>query len=72
MYENDDANEVVEEFCKIHSIDDNIKNKLILNIENCQKKFLMKENDNNNQDEIEKNEEEEEDEEQNNVLVDEN
>ena len=72
VYENDDANEVVEEFCKIHSIDDNIKNKLILNIENCQKKFLMKENDNNNQDEIEKNEEEEEDEEQNNVLVDEN
>ena len=74
VYENDDANEVVEEFCKIHSIDENIKSKLVANIENCQKQFLMKEksNGNNEEDEIEENEEEGEEEEQNNVLMDEN
>ena len=61
VYENDDANEVVEEFCKIHSIDDNIKNKLVANIENCQKQFLMKDKseENNEEDEMEENEEEE-------------
>ena len=44
VYENDDANKVIEEFCKIHSIDDNIKNKLVTNILNCQKQFLVKGN----------------------------
>ena len=76
VYENDDANEVVEEFCRIHSIDDNIKSKLVANIENCQRQFLMKENkddENNNEEEMEENElEEEYQEEQNNILVDEN
>ena len=47
IYENDDANKVVEEFCKINYIDYNIKKKLIKNIEKCQKEFLNKEKDNN-------------------------
>ena len=78
IYENDDANNVVKEFCKIHSIDDNIKNKLVANIKNCQKQFLNKENKNNNYDNNNNNNEEEEEvseeveEEENNVLVDEN
>ena len=42
VYENDDPNEIVEEFCKIHTIDNNIKYKLVANIKNCQKQFLMK------------------------------
>ena len=78
VYENDDANKVVEEFCKIHSIDNNIKNKLIANVENCQKEFLNKDNKNyykndNISEEVEEEEgEEEEEEEENNVVVDEN
>ena len=44
VYENDDVNKVIEEFCKIHSIDDYIKNKLVTNILNCQKQFLVKGN----------------------------
>ena len=65
VHENDDANEVIDEFCKIHSIDDNIKSKLVENIKLCQKQFLMRDNDEDNEndkeeDEIEKNEEEEE------------
>ena len=73
IYENDDANKVVEEFCKIHSVDRNIKNKLVSNIENCQKQFLnkdIKKNDNNKENEEE--EEDEEIEEENNILFDEN
>ena len=69
IYENDDANKVVEEFCKIHSVDSNIKNKLVANIENCQKQFLINDNKNNenidNEEEEEDDEEEEEDEEEN-------
>ena len=65
VHENDDANEVIDEFCKIHSIEDNIKSKLVDNIKMCQKQFLMQDNDEDNEndkeeDEIEKNEEEEE------------
>ena len=74
VYENDDPNEVVEEFCKIHSIDDNIKSKLVANIENCQRQFLMKNNESNENDiesNPEENEEEEYQDEQNNILVDE-
>jgi hypothetical protein len=75
IYENDDVNKVVEEFCKIHSIDNNIKNKLILNIKNYQKEFLNKGNNNNyyqNDNISEEVEEEGEDEEpeDNNVLRD--
>ena len=71
VYENDDANKVVEEFCKIHSVDDNIKNKLVANIEYCQKQYLNKDNENNENDNEGDNEEGEEvEEEQNNILVD--
>ena len=73
VYENDDANEVVEEFCKIHSIDDSIKNKLVANIETCQRQFLSngnKSNDNQNEEYLKNNEED--DEEHNNILVDDN
>ena len=76
VYENDDANKVVEEFCKIHSIDDNIKNKLVTNIVNCQKQFLLKENKNENQNdednEEEEEEEDDEEEEENNIIEEEN
>ena len=76
VYENDDPNDVVEEFCKIHTIDDNIKYKLVANIKNCQKQFLMKENKSNNESENEnddeENEEEEEEGEEQNILLDEN
>ena len=72
IYENDDPNKVVEEFCKINSVNNNIKNKLIINIENCQKEFLKK-NKNNNKYNINNEEGEEDDEEEeNNILVDEN
>ena len=71
VYENDDPNEVVEEFCKIHSIDDNIKSKLVANIENCQRQFLMKNSENDFESNPEENEEEEYQDEQNNILVDE-
>jgi len=75
VYENDNANKVVEEFCKIHSIDDNIKNKLVNNIINCQKQFLLKDkNENQNDDDNEEEEEEEDDEEEeeNNIIEEEN
>ena len=74
VYENDDANKVVEEFCKIHSIDDNIKSKLVTNIENCQKQFLMNDNKNQNDEDNEEEEEEEDDEEEeeNNIIEEEN
>ena len=76
VYENDDANKVVEEFCKIHSVDDNIKNKLVTNIVNCQKQFLLKDskNENQNDDDNEEEEEEEDDEEEeeNNIIEEEN
>ena len=71
IYENDDANEVVEEFCKIHSIDDNVKNKLVANIQICQKQFLLNDNKNNENEDYIKNDEEV-DEEQNNILLYEN
>ena len=70
IYENDDANEVVEEFCKIHSIDDNVKNKLVDNIQIWQKQFLLNDNKNNENEDYIKNDEE--DEEQNNILLYEN
>jgi len=60
IYENDDANKIVDEFCKINSIDDKIKYKLINNIEKCQKEFLNKDNNDN------------EEEEDNNSLIDKN
>ena len=74
VYENDDPNEVVEEFCKIHTIDNNIKYKLVANIKNCQKQFLMKDNKSNNDSENddEENEEEDEEGEEQNILLDEN
>ena len=77
VYENDDANKVVEEFCKIHSVDDNIKNKLVNNIVNCQKQFLLKDNRNENQndednEEEEEEEEDDEEEEENNIIEEEN
>ena len=68
IYENDDANQVVEEFCKIHSVDENIKNKLVANIENCQKQFLNKDIKNDNKGNQENEEEEEEIEEENNII----
>ena len=76
VYENDDANKVIEEFCKIHSIDDNIKNKLVTNILNCQKQFLLKGNKNESQNdednEEEEEEEDDEEEEENNIIEEEN
>ena len=72
VYEDDDPNEVVEEFCKIHSIDDSIKNKLVANIETCQKQFLSNGMKNNDNEDYLKNNEDKDDEEQNNILVDDN
>ena len=72
VYEDDDPNEVVEEFCKIHSIDDSIKNKLVANIETCQKQFLSNGIKNNDNEDYLKNNEDEDDEKQNNILVDDN
>jgi hypothetical protein len=56
IYMNDDPYKVADEFCKIFSIKENVKQKLIRNIIKCQKAFInkrVKENNNN------KNEEEE-------------
>ena len=80
VYENDDPEEVVDEFCKVYSIDNNVKEKLVKNIKEFQKKFLSKtknteeNNHNNNNDEHKREEEEEEEEEENiiNVNKDEN
>ena len=72
IYENDDANQVVEEFCKIHSVDENIKNKLVANIENCQKQFLNKDIKNDNKENQENEEEEEEEIEEENNIINEN
>ena len=78
IYENDDANKIVEDFCKIHSIDNNIKNKLIANVIKCQKEYLNKDNNynyyqnDNIPEEVEEEGEEEEEKEDNNIFKDEN
>ena len=56
IYTNDDPYKVADEFCKIFSIKENVKQKLIRNIIKCQKAFINKrdkENNNNNNEEEE-------------------
>lgn len=50
IYMNDDPYKVSDEFCKIYSIKESVKQKLIRNIIKCQKAYINKrENDNNNE-----------------------
>ena len=42
IYMDDDANKIADEFCKIYSIKDSIKQKLIKNIIKCQKAYVRK------------------------------
>jgi hypothetical protein len=54
IYMNDDPYKVADEFCKIYSIKESVKQKLIRNIIKCQKAYINKrETENNNNEEEE-------------------
>ena len=54
IYMNDDPYKVADEFCRIYSIKESVKQKLIRNIIKCQKAYINKrENENNNNEEEE-------------------